>query len=59
VCNENGAIKVGDLLVTSSSPGCAMKADRSKAGLGSIIGKAMENYDGHGMKKINVLVNVK
>jgi len=41
VCNENGAIQPGDLLVTSSTPGYLMKQDddimRSKT-----VGKAME-----------------
>jgi hypothetical protein len=42
---ENGAIKRGDLLVTSSTPGYAMKGtDRSKM-LGAVIGKALGNLD--------------
>ena len=42
VSAENGPIKVGDLLVTSSTPGYAMKVtDRSKM-LGAIVGKALE-----------------
>jgi len=39
---ENGPIEVGDLLVSSSIPGIAMKATDKTAGIGSVIGKAME-----------------
>ncbi|MDH3892282.1 MAG: hypothetical protein OEV49_14485 [candidate division Zixibacteria bacterium] len=42
VCSENGAIKVGDLLVTSSESGRAMKATDQVRAFGSVIGKAME-----------------
>jgi len=42
VTTENGAIQVGDLLVTSSIPGHAMKGtDRTKM-LGAVVGKALE-----------------
>jgi hypothetical protein len=63
VCTENGTINIGDLLVTSSSPGVAMKGtDRDKM-LGATIGKAMENFTASevnsGKGKIKVLVNVK
>ena len=38
---SHGPIAVGDLLTTSSTPGCAMRvADKSKA-IGSVIGKAL------------------
>ncbi len=38
----NGSIQVGDLLVTSSAPGRAMKGtDRSRM-LGAVVGKALE-----------------
>jgi hypothetical protein len=41
VSAENGAISRGDLLVTSSIPGFAMKGtDRTKM-LGAVVGKAM------------------
>jgi hypothetical protein len=59
VCLEGGAIKRGDLLVTSSIPGVAMKADPEKVKVGQVIGKALQNYDGQGTGKINVLVSVK
>ncbi|MEK7640972.1 MAG: DUF5011 domain-containing protein [Patescibacteria group bacterium] len=39
--NENGAIKPGDYLTTSSLPGYAMKATRS----GTIIGRALDYFD--------------
>lgn len=42
VSNENGAIKVGDPLTTSSTPGVAMKATEP----GQIIGFAMEPFNG-------------
>lgn len=59
VSGENGAIRRGDLLVTASLPGHAMKGtDRSKM-LGAVIGKALENFDGNGTGLIRVLVNVK
>ncbi|SEI53481.1 hypothetical protein SAMN05216327_102294 [Dyadobacter sp. SG02] len=59
VCGEGGAIQRGDLLVTSSTPGVAMKADKAKVQAGQILGKALQNFDGDGIGKINVFVNVK
>lgn len=59
VCLEGGEIKRGDLLVTSSITGVAMKADIEKVKPGQVIGKALENYSGSGIGKIKVLVNVK
>lgn len=45
VSNENGPIRRGDLLVTSSRPGYAMKGtDRSRFA-GAIVGKAMQSLD--------------
>jgi hypothetical protein len=38
---ENGPIAVGDLLVSSSDPGIAMKGDPA-ASIGAVVGKAME-----------------
>lgn len=40
---ENGPIKTGDALISSSTPGVAMKAGPEG---GHLIGIAMENYDG-------------
>jgi len=46
VTNENGDIEVGDLLVTSSTPGRAMKGtDRSKM-TGAVVGKALQAMHG-------------
>lgn len=59
VCGEGGVIRRGDLLVTSSIPGVAMKADKSRVQAGQVLGKALQNFDGGGVGKINVFVNVK
>lgn len=59
VCLEGGAIKRGDLLVTSSLAGVAMKADPDKVKVGQVIGKALEDYTQPGVGKIKVLVSVK
>lgn len=59
VCDENGAIKRGDLLVTASRAGYAMKADPDKVKPGQVIGKALQAFEGTGTGKIKVLVNVK
>ena len=56
VCNEGGAIKRGDLLVSASIPGYAKKAgDNPKAG--TVIGKALGNLDSQ-KGTILVLVNL-
>lgn len=65
VCLENGPIKRGDLLVTSSKKGHAMKAIPANVNgiliypTGAILGKALENFDGSESGLIKVLVNVK
>lgn len=59
VSTENGAMEIGDPLVTSSTPGCAMKADSDAVVIGTVIGKAMQRYDSAGVAKIDVLVNIK
>ena len=59
VCLENGKIKRGDLLVTSSKAGVAMKADIKKVRIGQVIGKALQDYDQKEIGKIQVLVNIK
>jgi len=53
VSTENGAIKRGDLLTTSSTPGYAMKATDPK--IGTILGKALESLE-TGMGKIEALI---
>ena len=45
VTGENGAIKPGNLLVTSSTPGHAMKAGADRR-VGTIIGKALAPFNG-------------
>jgi hypothetical protein len=42
VSTENGAIEIGDLLVSSSIPGVAMKGTDQSACIGGTVGKAME-----------------
>ena len=59
VCLEGGTIKRGDLLVTSSVAGVAMKADPDKVKVGQVIGKALQEYNGTSVGKINVLVSIK
>ncbi|WP_276485955.1 beta strand repeat-containing protein [Paraflavitalea pollutisoli] len=59
VCLEGGAIKRGDLIVTSSIAGVAMKADPDKVKVGQVIGKALQDYNGQGIGKINILVSIK
>jgi len=44
VCVEGGEIKVGDLLVSSSQPGVAMRASDINKTMGTVIGKALEPY---------------
>jgi hypothetical protein len=57
VTAENGPIAIGDLLVTSSTPGHAMKGtDRSQM-LGAIVGKALEPLSS-GAGTIKVLVTL-
>jgi hypothetical protein len=57
VSAENGPIKVGDLLVTSSTPGYAMKGTDRGRMLGAIVGKAMAKLDS-GTGVIEVLVTL-
>ncbi|MGG5209219.1 beta strand repeat-containing protein [Chryseobacterium sp. MIQD13] len=59
VCLEGGKIKRGDLLVTSSQSGTAMKADPKKVKIGQVIGKALQDYSQDETGKIQVLVNIK
>jgi hypothetical protein len=53
-CRVVGPVRRGDMLVTSSIPGVA----QSQAGpiLGSVIGKALENYTEQGVGTIEVVV---
>lgn len=56
VSTENGPISIGDLLVSSSTPGHAMRADED-ARPGTILGKALEPLT-HGTDKITILVTL-
>ena len=55
VTNENGPIRRGDLLVTSSTPGHAMRGSDASIHTGTVIGKALQNFSGV-KGKIEVLV---
>jgi hypothetical protein len=55
VSAENGPIRPGDLLVTSATPGHAMRDD--DPGVGTVLGKAMESLDS-GTGLIRVLVTL-
>jgi hypothetical protein len=57
VSAENGAIMPGDLLVTSSTPGHAMKGTERNRMLGAVVGKALEPLSG-GKGVIQVLVTL-
>lgn len=47
VTAENGPIRVGDLLVSSSTPGYAMRGTDRTRMLGAIVGKALEPLTGN------------
>jgi hypothetical protein len=57
VSAENGSIKRGDLLVTSTIPGHAMRGTDRGRMLGAIVGKALEDVEGPGTGVIRVLVS--
>ena len=57
VTTENGAIHPGDLLVTSSRPGYAMKGTDARRLVGAVVGKALEPLP-KGMGMIQVLVTL-
>jgi hypothetical protein len=55
VSTENGPILPGDLLVTSSTPGYAMKGTDRGRMLGALIGKALEGLDsGTGIIEVGI-----
>jgi len=54
---ENGPIQIGDLLVTSSTPGRAMKGTDRNRMLGAVVGKALEPLP-QGTGVIQVLVTL-
>ncbi|PIQ85594.1 MAG: hypothetical protein COV73_05645 [Candidatus Omnitrophica bacterium CG11_big_fil_rev_8_21_14_0_20_43_6] len=53
VCLEGGTIKKGDLLTSSSVAGYAMKSQGKQ--LGTIIGKALEDFDGENGAKGTII----
>ncbi|WP_420455104.1 hypothetical protein [Rubrivirga sp.] len=57
VTGEGGPIRRGDLLVTSSTAGHAMRGEPGRIGVGMVIGKALQPFDGTA-GVIEVLVNV-
>ena len=57
VIAENGPVVVGDLLVTSSTPGYAMKGTDRGLMLGAVVGKALEPLQ-KGTGVIQVLVTL-
>jgi hypothetical protein len=65
VSAENGVIMRGDLLVTSSTPGHAMKATPVVVDgidiypAGAILGKALQTFEGPGTGLIEVMVNTR
>jgi hypothetical protein len=58
VCGEGGEIHIGDMLVTSSRNGYAMKGNPKKIKIGQVLGKALEDFSGQS-GKIKVLVSVR
>jgi len=57
VSAENGPIHRGDLLVTSSRPGYAMKGTDRRRLVGAVVGKALEELP-RGAGVIQVLVTL-
>jgi hypothetical protein len=55
-CKVVGKIRKGDLMVTSDIPGVACAADDDRIKVGTVIGKALENYDGTEVGVIEVAV---
>jgi hypothetical protein len=53
-CKVVGKIKKGDMLVTSRIPGVAVATEVAQAG--TIVGKALENYDSDHIGTIEVAV---
>ncbi len=55
--NENGRIRPGDLLTTSSIPGAAMRSTDALRANGAVLGKAMTRLEGES-GLVLVLVNL-
>lgn len=54
VSTENGAIKKGDLITSSTTPGVGIKGGKS----GYVVGAAVEDYAGKGVSTIQVAVDI-
>ena len=54
---SRGAIRVGDLLTTSSTPGHAMRVEDGSRAAGTVIGKALSSLES-GTGWVNVFVNL-
>ena len=59
VSAENGAIRRGDLLVSASTPGHAMRGTDRDRLMGAVVGKALAEFEGPGTGVILVMVNVR
>ena len=59
VTRENGPIVPGDLLVSSSTPGVAMRAGDMQMAFGAVIGKALQSYGRGGEGLVRMLVMVR
>ena len=55
-CQVTGPVAAGDRMVSSSIPGVAEKLDITQYQPGTIIGKALENYNGSGVGTIEIVV---
>jgi filamentous hemagglutinin len=55
-CQVTGAVEAGDRMVSSGIPGVAEKLDITQYQPGTIIGKALENYNGSGVGTIEIVV---
>jgi hypothetical protein len=54
---ENGPIQIGDLLVSSSTPGVAMRGSDAEACMGTVVGKAMEPLEnGEGTIVVQIML---
>ena len=53
-CKVMGTIRKGDMLVASDVPGVAIASDNPK--LGSVIGKALENYENSEVGTVEIVV---
>lgn len=53
VSTENGPIKAGDWITSSSVPGVAMKASKA----GKVLGQALDSYSGNGVGMLTLFIN--